>query len=642
MPVRNVTLKAQVKAETKGASKELKKIKSQIKENSKAASRGGRRIRKSNRRTAKSFRKVADDASPLGGQLPGDIGLLTSALGKTLNALTLLGKQIPLGIGRLGTAARDGFASLGTALKNFDYTMLTTLKGWKSVGISAFKGLKIAGKSTFKAIKISIISTGIGAIVIAVVALIAHFARFTKGQKTLKVVVTAISNIFGEIIDRVAKIGGALVKLFKGDFAGAWEDAKEAVSGFGDSINAAIEGSKQLVNVQENIKRLEILKLKTATKTVEQLSRQRREIKELEGIARNTNKSFREREKALAKARELGESNLKIETDLQNIQKQIALSKAKEVEIDRKLGNERSLDDEKANAEKLLAAKAEIAQIEDARRKLTSQQNTLDEYSNTLAKEKARYYAMQTKEKQAQADLDVEQREREEEDMDTGVDEFVDEVDYAGKMVSDAMDALGARFREGREKTRQEAMETIDVYQSVFGTLGAVAKEALVQVAHNFGAGTKQVLRIAPLLGKAMSTIGRQFIASAGILEAIKGGKFAILANPYLLAAAGAALVAIGAFLSRGQSGVGDAVIAGGSAGASTIGGGGAGSSAGAGGGGGSTNPLAGLLSGTTADAANTSIGIQPIVIENELRVDGQTIADVIGRYDDKSTRNRA
>jgi hypothetical protein len=38
--------------------------------------------------------------------------------------------------------------------------------------------------------------------------------------------------------DRVLKVGGAIAKFFSGDFAGAFEDAKGAVSGIGDEIVA--------------------------------------------------------------------------------------------------------------------------------------------------------------------------------------------------------------------------------------------------------------------------------------------------------------------------------------------------------------------------------------------------------------------
>ena len=55
--------------------------------------------------------------------------------------------------------------------------------------------------------------------------------------KAFKVVYSAVTAVFQSL----GKLGGAIVKLFKGDFKGAWEDAKSSVTSFSDNYEAATE-----------------------------------------------------------------------------------------------------------------------------------------------------------------------------------------------------------------------------------------------------------------------------------------------------------------------------------------------------------------------------------------------------------------
>ena len=55
--------------------------------------------------------------------------------------------------------------------------------------------------------------------------------------KAFKVVYSAVTAVFQSL----GKLGSAVVKLFKGDFAGAWEDAKSSVNSFSDNYDSAVE-----------------------------------------------------------------------------------------------------------------------------------------------------------------------------------------------------------------------------------------------------------------------------------------------------------------------------------------------------------------------------------------------------------------
>jgi hypothetical protein len=73
--------------------------------------------------------------------------------------------------------------------------------------------------------------------------------------KAFKVVYSAVTAVFQSL----GKLGSAVVKLFKGDFKGAWEDAKSSVTGFTDNYEAAVDrfekGQKKMTKTQkENLK----------------------------------------------------------------------------------------------------------------------------------------------------------------------------------------------------------------------------------------------------------------------------------------------------------------------------------------------------------------------------------------------------
>jgi hypothetical protein len=69
--------------------------------------------------------------------------------------------------------------------------------------------------------------------------------------KAFKVVYSAVTAVFQSL----GKLGGAVVKLFKGDFKGAWEDAKSSVTSFSDNYDEAVvrfeKGQKQMTKTQK-------------------------------------------------------------------------------------------------------------------------------------------------------------------------------------------------------------------------------------------------------------------------------------------------------------------------------------------------------------------------------------------------------
>ena len=110
-----------------------------------------------------------------------------------------------------------------------------------STGFSSMRA--IIGKTivSLKIFKTALISTGIGALIIAAGALIVFLTRMQSGMDIVSKAAAQLGAVVDVILDRLAALGkviigfgSAVVKAFKGDFKGAMEAATEAGEGLKD------------------------------------------------------------------------------------------------------------------------------------------------------------------------------------------------------------------------------------------------------------------------------------------------------------------------------------------------------------------------------------------------------------------------
>lgn len=197
---------------------------------------------------------------------------------------------------------------LNGTIGNFQI-MGVSLNGIKS----SFSKIIPAAKSMFSTVKAGIASTGIGLLVIAVGSLISYFTNTKKGAEQLQVAFKAVGAAISVITDRISKIGGAIVKVFKGDFKGAAEDAKSAVSGLGKEI---VEETKQMIELTKTLQ-----KVRDAERDFsKERAQTNKVIAEARLLAEDENASYEERLEALKKANEL---------EISTTEKAIALQKEK-------------------------------------------------------------------------------------------------------------------------------------------------------------------------------------------------------------------------------------------------------------------------------------------------------------------------
>ena len=176
------------------------------------------------------------------------------------------------------------------------------LKGTNEELKETEKGTNIFARGLGK-VKTAIISTGIGALILAITALISAFKSTEAGQNKFAKLMNAIGVIVGNVTDLLSKLGNAIydafthpkeaiekfkeaikknietrikstiemfgllgkavMKVFKGDFKGALDTAKEAANKYVDSVTGVENTLKKATKavggfINENVKEIKI------------------------------------------------------------------------------------------------------------------------------------------------------------------------------------------------------------------------------------------------------------------------------------------------------------------------------------------------------------------------------------------------
>jgi hypothetical protein len=236
---------------------------------------------------------------------------------------------------------------------------------FKVMGVSlnslkaSFVSVGKTAKASFATIKAGIMSTGIGALVIAFGSLLTFFTKTKKGAELVETAFAGVGAAVSVIVDRVSKFGGAIVKLFQGDAKGALEDVKGAFKGIGEEIAKdtreaialkqsfiALRDSERALNVETAQRRAEIEALKLIAEDVTKSEEVR--LKAAKDAFAIENKLLAERvanaEEAVRIQKEQNELNQSMDADLDALaQKEIDLanikaeSTTKQIELNNKI-----------------------------------------------------------------------------------------------------------------------------------------------------------------------------------------------------------------------------------------------------------------------------------------------------------------
>ncbi|QDP49329.1 MAG: hypothetical protein Unbinned3065contig1007_43 [Prokaryotic dsDNA virus sp.] len=276
----------------------------------------------------------------------------------------------------IGKTTKDA-SSLASEFKIMGVSLNSVKAGLTQVGTTA--------KASFATMKAGIMSTGIGALVIAVGSLVTYFTNTKRGADQLDRAFTAMGATVDVLTDRLSKVGEAISFVFSGEFKKAGEALKGTFSGIADEVEREVSAMVELKKRTQELRDADM-------EFMVQKAQTRQEIEKARLIAEDETKSAAERLDNLKKALEL-----EAETTQQELE--LARERMKIQEEEMAL-SENSAEDE----QELARLKTEIIEKETAsikmRRRVVTEVNALER--EIQAEEKAR-----AKEKQDILDAEI-------------------------------------------------------------------------------------------------------------------------------------------------------------------------------------------------------------------------------------------
>lgn len=146
-----------------------------------------------------------------------------------------------------------------------------SINGLKAAWNQAASGAKFL----FRSVKMGIISTGVGAFVVALGTITTWFTTTKRGAEVLETAMAGVGAAFKVVIDRVADFGGGLFKLISGDIKEGLKDMGDSFKNIGEEIktdtlltmaltkqNQKLADSQRALNVETAQRRADIEELK--------------------------------------------------------------------------------------------------------------------------------------------------------------------------------------------------------------------------------------------------------------------------------------------------------------------------------------------------------------------------------------------
>ena len=256
-------------------------------------------------------------------------------------------------------------------------TQTTLLSGAMNGVRTAMIAMKATSKVLFGSIKAGLISTGIGAFIVIIGSLASYLVNTKAGAEKLEQVLAGVGAAISVLTDRISMIGGAIAKVFSGDFKGAANDVKGALSGIADEIvaeaNAAARLKGELQGITDATREFNIEKAQT-----------NQEIAKALLLAEDETKSNEERLQGLKNALSLEEKTT---------EKQLELQRRRVAAVEEEVGLGESLaeDLDRLNDEKIKLIDLETASIKQ-KKKVVTQVNAfeLDILNQEIARQKVR------------------------------------------------------------------------------------------------------------------------------------------------------------------------------------------------------------------------------------------------------------
>ena len=305
------------------------------------------------------------------------------------------------------------------ALKETNKEAEDTIGNFKVMGVS-LNGIKTTfskmiplAKTLFGTIRAGLISTGIGALLVAFGSLATFFTKTQRGADKLKIALTGISAAFDVIRDRISTVGEAISLVFSGEFNKAIDKLKDSFTGLGDEIKKEV---KIMTDLEKRTQKLRDAEIQFTI----QRAATRKEIEKARLLAEDETQTQEVRIKALQKALDLEtkttQRELKLARERVKIQEEQMAISENLVEDEKKLADlkadvinkeTKSLRLQKRVKTEINELNREIQAEEEAARKKKEQEEEKARKKKEAEDKKAAEKAEEDAKKQAKRLLDI-------------------------------------------------------------------------------------------------------------------------------------------------------------------------------------------------------------------------------------------
>jgi len=370
----------------------------------------------------------------------------------------------------IGEVSQDA-SSLASEFKVMGVSLNDVKAGFVSMGRAA--------KASFATLKAGLMSTGIGALVIALGSLVTYFTQTEKGAEKLKVIMSGVNATFNVLRDRVSKVGETLSNVFNQSLLTTITDIANAFRGITDEVKEEVTATMDLTKrTNELVDAERALNVTTAER--------RAKIEELKLIAEDVTKEEGERLAAAKVA-------FKMEQDLLDAR----VKNAKEaVDIQKELNSISESGEEDLDA----LAEKEIA-LANIRAESATKQIELNNKINAI---KAQIAAQEQADADAFEVLQIEQADA----YQKRINEELRQIDQRQQAYSNLASGLSALAGENKELAAASAI--IDTYAAANKALAIAGPTGFIQAAAIIAAGLANVRKIyeTPIPGSGGGSAG--------------------------------------------------------------------------------------------------------------------------------------
>ena len=343
--------------------------------------------------------KAQQDKIPKGAWVAG-MGKLNKKIKETSTELKLE-KNALTGLKQEQKKASTEVKKFNAAQKETNKELQEGVGNFRVMGVS-LNGIKASfgkiipiAKTMFGTIKAGLISTGIGAFVVAIGSLVAYFTSTKAGADKLKVGLAALGATISVLKDRLSDVGEAISLAFQGKWSEAADKLKDSVTGIVAEVKEEV---KVMTDLEKRLHALRDAELAFA----EQKAATRKEIEKARLIAEDETKSAKERLDNLKKALELEEQTTQRELEL--AREKVAIQ-TEQMQVSKNL----IVDEAKLTELKVALIEKETASVK-MRRRVVTEVNSLEREisAEQKAREKERLDGLEAERKALQDIMDLE------------------------------------------------------------------------------------------------------------------------------------------------------------------------------------------------------------------------------------------